>query len=172
MFEVEHFHPILVHFVIAPLIIAFVFDFLWIFKKEDFFQKFSWYNLNIAGTFGVLSIISGLIAEENVIFSEVSKEAFESHEEFAFIFIILLIIQVLWRIGLNGKYPKKLMYVYYLLLITSLFSVIYTGYLGGKLVFEYGIGVNSKNNSESNRRLPDNTDAPKFQFIKPDTTLK
>jgi uncharacterized membrane protein len=171
MFEIEHIHPILVHFVIAPLIISIIFDFFWIFKKEDYFQKFSWYNLNIAGTFGVLSIISGLMAEENVIFSEVSKEAFERHEEFAFIFIILLIIQVLWRIGLNGKYPRKLLHVYYMLLIASLFSVIYTGYLGGKLVFEYGIGVKSEKTSENNRSLPDSANAPKYQFIKPDTTI-
>ena len=71
MFDIEHIHPILVHFVLAPLIIAIAFDFLWIFKKEEYFQKFSWYNLNIAGTCGVLSIISGLsIALNRMIYLE------------------------------------------------------------------------------------------------------
>lgn len=172
MHEIEHIHPILVHFVIAPLIIAVAFDFVWLFKKNELFQKFSWYNLNVAAIFGVLSIITGLIAEENVIFSEVSKETFYSHENVSFIFIILLLIQALWRIGLNGKYPQKLLYVYYFVIITSLFSVIYTAYLGGKLVFEYGIGVNSEKIKENYKVLPDNTNTPQFQFVKPETSLK
>ena len=172
MFEVEHIHPILVHFVIAPLIISIVFDFLWLLKKNKYLQKFSWYNLNIAGTFGILSVISGLAAEENVILTEASKEAFEYHENFAFLFTILLIIQVLWRIGIKGKYPQRLIYIYYLVTITTLFSVIYTGYLGGKLVFEYGIAVKSKISIANEKILPDEQLGPKFQFIKPDTIIK
>jgi uncharacterized membrane protein len=167
MFEIEHIHPVIVHFVIAPLIIAITFDFLWLFKKNEYFQIFSWYNLNVAGIFGVLSVISGLMAEENVIITQLSKLAFEYHENLAFIFIIFLIIQLLWRFGLKGKYPEKFRIIYFLVVIVTLVSAISTGYLGGKLVFEYGIGIKS---NISNEKIPSEKNIPKFQFIKPDTT--
>jgi len=115
--EVQHIHPIFVHFVIAPLVIAIVFDILWLIKKYDYFEKFSWYNLIVAGVFGILSVISGLMAEEKVIFSGDSLDVFEFHENLAFLLIVFLVIQVLWRFSLKGKIPKKYSYLYFLVII-------------------------------------------------------
>ena len=145
MVEVQHIHPIFVHFVIAPLVIATVFDFLWLIKKYDDFERFSWYSLIVAGVFGILSVISGLVAEENVTFSNNALGIFEVHENLAFLLIVFLVIQVLWRFSLRGQIPRKHSYLYFILTIVCLVSVIATGYFGGKLVFNYGIGVNSEN---------------------------
>ena len=168
MIEVQHIHPIFVHFVIAPLVIAIVFDFLWLIKKYDYFEKFSWYNLIVAGVFGILSVISGLIAEEKVVFSDTSLEIFEYHEIMAFILIIFLQIQVLWRLGLKGKIPRKHSYLYFIVTIACLVSVISTSYFGGKLVFDFGIGINSSN-TINKKNTPEGY-KPKFQFVKPDTS--
>ena len=153
--EIQQLHPIFVHFVIAPLVIAVVFDFLWLIKKQDHFEKFSWYSLIIAAIAGVLSIVSGLIAEENVVFSEISLEIFESHELFAFVLIVFLQIQALWRMGSAGKIPRKFTYIYFIITIASLTSVIITSYYGGKLVFEHGIGVKTTISVKKEIKIPE-----------------
>jgi len=168
--EIQQLHPIIVHFVIAPLIIAVVFDFLWLIKKRDNFEKISWYNLIVAAIAGVLSVITGLMAEENVVFPDSSLEVFNSHELLAFIFIIFLQIQTFWRLGSEGKIPVKFTYLYFVLTLASLTSVILTSYYGGKLVFEHGVGVNStKVVIEKNIITEDKKST--IQFVKPDTLI-
>jgi uncharacterized membrane protein len=167
--EVQHIHPILVHFVIAPLVIAIVFDFLWLIKKYDYFEKFSWYSLIIVGVSGILSVLSGLMAEENVIFPESSLSIFEYHENMAFLLIVFLAIQVLWRFSLKGKIPRKNSYLYFIVTSACLISVIATSYFGGKLVFDYGIGVNSEITVDKDKNNVD-IYKPKFQFVKPDSS--
>ena len=171
MIQIQQIHPIFVHFVIAPLIIAVVFDFLWLIKKQDNFEKFSWYSLIIAAIAGVLSVVSGLMAEENVIFPESSGKVFEYHELLAFILIICLQIQAFWRMGSGGKIPTKYSYLYFTLALASLTSVIITSYYGGKLVFEHGVGVKSSEVVIEKQNLQKNS-KPVFQFVKPDTLIK
>jgi len=167
--EIQQLHPIIVHFVIAPLVIALVFDFLWLFKKQENFEKFSWYCLIIAATAGILSVISGLMAEENVVFSDLSLEVFEYHELFAFILIVFLQIQTLWRLGFGGEIPRNYSYLYFIVTLASLISVIITSYYGGKLVFEYGIGVKSSEVVYEQQNTSE-TIKPQFQLVIPDTS--
>lgn len=170
MLSAEHIHPITVHFVIAPLFIAIVFDVLWFMKRKELFEQISYYNLIIAGIFGIISVMTGLIAEEEVTFSELSKNTFESHENSAFIFIILLLIQVLWRIGLKGKIPTKLIFIYYSIITLNIIAVVFTGYNGGKLVFKYGIGVESQIGIKKENNPIKEKKTPKIQFVKPDSS--
>ena len=171
MIGVEHFHPLIVHFLIAPLCIAVVSDFIWLFTKNKFFEKFSWYNFVVAGIFGVLSVISGLVAEENVIIPKNAVEVFEYHENFAFILTVFLLILVFWRFGLKGKIPQKYKYIYYFISILCFLTVFFTAYHGGRLVFEHGISVKFKSGADIEQNKPVVKEIPIFQFTVPDTTI-
>lgn len=166
----EHFHPLIVHFLIAPLSIAVVADLIWFFSKNEFFEKYSWYNYILAGFFSVLTIISGLIAEENVLINDNAADVFEYHENFAFILIVLLLILVFWRFGLKGKNPKKYNYIYYFISILCFLTVFITAYHGGRLVFEHGISVKSNITSKTDSNKPIDKKVPKYNFTIPDTT--
>lgn len=172
MINPEHLHPIIVHFVIAPLWIAVVADFIWLFTKNTIFEKLSWYNFIVAGTCGVFSVITGLVAEENVVIPENSIELFNYHENLAFFLIIFLLILVFWRFALKGKIPVKFSYLYYLVSVICLLAVSFTAYQGGKLVFEHGISVKSQNFPNVKPNKLENNKPPKFQFLIPDTTRK
>jgi len=71
--------------------------------------------------------------------------------------------------GSAGKIPRKFTYIYFIITIASLTSVIITSYYGGKLVFEHGIGVKSTISVKKEIKLPEANNKD-FQFLKTDTT--
>lgn len=169
MIAAEHIHPIFVHFIIAPLVIAVITDFLWLLKKSESLEKFSWYCLIIAGISGLLSVVSGLAAEENVVFSGNAMKTFVFHENLAFLLVVFLAIQVFWRFALKGKIPVNYSVLYFILITLCLMTVVSTSYFGGKLVFNHGVGVNSSNPKGEEIKQPEKK-TPKFQFVIPDTS--
>ena len=105
-----------------------------------------------------------------VVFPEASIEVFKSHELQAFILIIFVQIQVFWRLGSEGKIPGKFTYLYFILTLASLTSVILTSYYGGNVVFEHGVGVKStKVDIEKNIKTEKKKST--IQFVKPDTLI-
>ena len=104
-----------------------------------------------------------------MVFSEHSLSTFKSHELLAFVLIILLQVQALWRLASGGKIPRKYSHLYFIITLASLVFVIVTSYYGGKLVFEHGIGVKSLKVTNERFNIPENS-KPAFQFVKPDTT--
>jgi uncharacterized membrane protein len=110
-----------------------------------------------------------LVAEENVIFSEGSIDTFGFHEIMAFILVVLVLIQFFWRFTNKGKITVKLPYLYYLVAIASLICVIGTSYFGGKLVFNYGIGVKTHISKDINKNIKEKNPAG-IQFMMPDST--
>ena len=169
MIDIEHLHPITVHFAIAPVLTAAIFDVIWFYLKIDWLEKASYINYIIAGIFGLLAVITGLEAEQDVIITSSASQTFNNHEILAFIFISGIIIQMLWRIGLNGRFPVKLIKIYILLIIINIFTTIFTGYYGGKLVFKYGVGVKVIQSEEINSNQSLDKQESKIQFLKPDS---
>ena len=120
--EIHQLHPIIVHFVIAPLFIAVVFDFLWLITKQHNFEKFSWYSLIIAASSGILSVVTGLMAEENVVFPESSIEVFNSHELLAFILIIFALLAIFLSQSKTGYLATVLILLYLIVMKRYLHS--------------------------------------------------
>jgi len=166
----EHWHPLIVHFAIVSYVVCIVFDTLWLIKRNSDFLIVSWYNLIIAGISGILGVVSGILAEEKLTFTELAHEAFTFHENLAFLFILCLLIQLLWRIGLRGKFPKNKIVLYYSVGILGFAAVIATGFFGGQLVFSHGVGVKKEIQIEKkNENKKNELDKNDFQFTKPDT---
>lgn len=169
---IEHLHPTIVHFTIALYTTSVIFDLLWYIKKNDKFRIVSWYNLIIAGISGILSVQSGLLAEENIIISEAGKEIFETHENLAFVVIITLLAQLFWRIGLRGKMPDKYLFLYYVIGLIGISSIISTAYYGGKMVYELGVGVKAQQIEGKSISIEDTISISKredIQFIRTDS---
>lgn len=167
--EAQHLHPIFVHFVIAPLTISVIFDLLWLVYKKDLFQIFSWYNCIIAGGMSVIAVVTGLLAEENVIILTTATEDFTLHENFAFLLITVVLMQFFWRFSNKGKIPEKHTILYFILVLSGLIFVFTTSYFGGKLVFEHGIGVKIDNSKQVKPDIQVNK-IPAFQFEISDST--
>ena len=143
MLDATHIHPFLVHFPIALVIIGFIFEIISLIKpKNEVNSKMSYYLLVIASITAVLAQLSGLFLTNHPRGGEL-YEVFEQHEQFALISVALIAITtnlgtiIYMKNLVNSKYR----YFFSILYLLSTISIVYTGFLGGTMVYDYMIGL-------------------------------
>ena len=149
MFDITLLHPKLVHFPIALVLVAFVFDILGMIKKNEFYYRFAWINLVLAFFAAGLAIVSGLLAANNVPHNDLAHETMEQHENLGYVIGAILAVLVFWRFRLKGAFPEKGKWVYLLLFLVGVGTVVISSDLGGKMVYEYGVAVKAVPQVES-----------------------
>jgi uncharacterized membrane protein len=137
-------HPFLVHFPIAMLTACFVFEVAgWYGKKPEWSQVGWW--LQLVGTLGVVcAALSGVVAEASAGPALLrAADIFAWHEQLAFgtsaFFSFLIFFRFSSRRALPPGWPR----LYLLALGAGVGLLLLTGWLGGELVFGYGIGMSS-----------------------------
>ena len=138
-------HPQLVHFPIVLITVSFILYLIGYFRKNRklFTQSFFFGIAALAS--GFISAISGERAEE-AIDENISKafyDAIERHELFANITIWFLFPVILaWGFYIGKKKENAVVDTIILFVLGLLtLSILYTGHLGGDLVYHYGAGV-------------------------------
>ena len=140
------FHPQLVHFPIAFLVLSFLFDLVGAARNSEKWNQFGGIILllTIIGAFAALQ--TGEASEEMLKpMTDSLLEAVEQHEALAsktFFFILILGIIRGW-LHLKGLFNSWIRWGYIVLIGTGVFLILRVGYLGGKLVYQHGAGVNS-----------------------------
>jgi len=139
MFNLNHIHPMLVHFPIALILAGFLADLISLFiKKERCLAKTGLYLMALGTLSAIATFISGNFftthPEEGSI-----HEIFELHETGALLTIIIMLIGSIIRIFLIVKKKedtnlKWLVFVFYL---AGVIAVSLTGFWGGSMVFDY-----------------------------------
>jgi len=139
------FHPQLVHFPIAFIILSFIFDLVGTLGNSQKWNQFGGIILLLAIMTAFAALQSGESSEEKLKpMTEGLHEAVEEHEELAsatFFFILILGIFRGW-LQLKGMFNSWLRWGYVVLIGTAVFMILRVGYLGGKLVYKHGAGVN------------------------------
>ena len=143
MFNTAHFHPMIVHFPIALILVGFLADAAFLFfKKEVCLSKTGLY-LMVLGTLGAgAAVLSGnLFTIEPTEGSIV--EIFERHETLALVTLLIMTIGTLIRVG--AIVFKKDKPIYHWLVFGLYFlgaaCVGVTGFLGGTMVMDYMMGL-------------------------------
>lgn len=140
MFNTSHFHPITVHFPIALLIVAFIFEVLALVYKNN--RSLTWvgFYLFIAGTLGaILAVISGNLFTEEM--TGPMHDVEEYHHLFANITMYLAIVTSLFRVFLIVVKNEEsiLKWISFTAMFITMIAVGLTGYFGGSLVYDYMI---------------------------------
>lgn len=138
MFDTSHFHPMLVHFPIALVMVGFIAELAaLIVKKELYSPKFSLYLLVIGTLAAVVTWLSGVLFTSEM--SGAAGSVKESHELFALVTMLILIITSVVRliVVFGKKENKTLKWVGFWLYGLAALTVSITGYLGGTLVYNY-----------------------------------
>jgi uncharacterized membrane protein len=133
----DHIHPMIVHFPIALVLVAFLADtFSLVIKKEQCLPKMGLY-LQLLGTLGAIAaVLSGTFFADDV--SGPAAQLKESHELFAYTTMYILIAASLFRLFLvfKGKESSNLKWISYGLLLVAVITVSITGFKGGSIVFD------------------------------------
>lgn len=131
-----HLHPLIVHFPIALFITALGAEILSLIFKKDTLHKAAYCNY----FFGILGAVTAVLSawRDNMF---LKHSVFYTHRNLAYITLIVALISGAVLLLIKRKSPKALRIIFFifLILIASLISL--TAYYGGKLVYEYGIGV-------------------------------
>lgn len=139
--EFPNYHPLVVHFPLILLIIATLMQFVVVYKKIKI------YNLTVAAL-TILGFISAVLAatvfhaEPAHNINPVAKRIFESHQQFAFITLVLIGIASLIKIAGAFWVDKRWIEITALLILSvSAVTVSIAGHHGSELVYKHGIGA-------------------------------
>ena len=141
MFDVTLFHPKVVHFTIALFSLAVLFDLLGMIFKKEYFHRTAWLNLIFASAAGIVTVLTGLLAEANVVHNDAAHEIMETHETVGYFVLGAILILFIWRLVLKGEFPYKASYIYVILGAAGV-GLMFTGaYYGGEMVYTHGVAV-------------------------------
>ncbi len=131
-------HPILVHFPIALFVTAFLFEMLsLVFKNEKFHQTAM--SIYIFATLLTPFVVkTGLWEEER---QHIKHPILELHEHYALITMWGSLASLVLLVFINKFFKKFLRVFFVCLTILGAGFVSVTGYYGGTMVYEYGVGV-------------------------------
>ncbi|MCX6281569.1 MAG: DUF2231 domain-containing protein [Bacteroidetes bacterium] len=142
MIPVSHFHPLSVHFPIALITVAFLFDLVALLYKKEPCLSTAAYYLQILGMLGAIAawgtghFIAGTTQMEGE-----AMQIKEQHELFATFALIAVIVATVARIILVYQKTENTLYKYipFGLSLLSVIFITVTGFLGGKLVIDFMI---------------------------------
>ncbi len=138
MFPTTEFHPMIVHFPIALLLIGLLADLASIiFRKESCLSRAGFYLL-LAGTIiAIPTVLTGILF--TAVLSGDAGDLKEKHETFALMTLSLAVITSAFRIYIVSAKKEKtgLKWPALALYILTAACVSVTGFLGGTLVYRY-----------------------------------
>ena len=145
------FHPPVVHFAIALVIMGVIFDLAGFILKKESLRHAGFWSL-MAGVLAVWgAAITGHQAEEVVehaIEGTAAYKILEEHEELGEILPWTVSVLGLFRLFLYFK-PNNLLFMGYLVAGIIISGAIgLQGRIGGKLVYNYGVGVKNTINQQ------------------------
>lgn len=134
-------HPMLVHFPIALLSAAVLFDLLAVRWRPEEFRTTSFCTLVLGLAGGLASVISGHMAEEAVEHTGLPEQVLEIHEKLGFatfwLFGGLLGLRLAEWFGWIAERPPLRIG----LGLGAVVVLLVASYYGGSLVYDYGAGV-------------------------------
>ncbi|MDP4086350.1 MAG: DUF2231 domain-containing protein [Bacillota bacterium] len=135
----SHIHPIMVHFPIAIIFIATIYDLIMAITKRKFSPKKGLWLWVLAFLSAWVAVLTG--PDED---ARGNTNIFHTHENLAHITTILSLLVLAVRIFFMVKKKDFLRFslvIYCVVSLICLGGVLATGYYGGKMVYDQGVGV-------------------------------
>jgi uncharacterized membrane protein len=142
---IARFHPIVVHFPIALFIVYSLLEVLSLYFKEKNYERIIMIILGIGLLFAVWGVMTGdkalEIAQHHL--TQQQLEIASAHESFATtsLFYYAALFFIKFFLLVKKKFEGIVKYVYLAMVIIGIIFIYLTGYYGGQLVFDYGVGT-------------------------------
>lgn len=136
-------HPAVVHFPIALVVAAFIFDLIGVVAKDDSFRRAGLYCL-LGALFGaIFACITGYQAETTARLVQSAAGRLADHKQAGIINLALIVLLIAGRIVLEARPAmRRRGYALYLMVaLLAVINILRAGYLGEELVYLHGAGV-------------------------------
>ncbi len=143
------FHPLIVHFPIGFLVLSGIMYLLSIFVRKDYLMKAGLLALVLGALAAGAAVITGDMAEDLAKPRGVAHEMVEDHELFGLICAWAFGILAVWGIFRQKRFIQVEKIAFVVLLLACVSMLLATGHLGGKMVFEQGVGAVQDSAKES-----------------------
>jgi uncharacterized membrane protein len=137
MFNIDHLHPMMVHFPVALIIVGFITEVVSLFfKSEKCLSKTGFYLMLLGTLSAIVAWSTGQLFTNHPDEGEILN-VFQKHETGALITMLAMIVASALRIWLMAKNKEEsslkwIVFVFYLL---GFIAVAFTGFMGGIMVF-------------------------------------
>lgn len=134
-------HPVVIHFPIALLVLSVAADFFGYIFQSASLQNTGWWSLVGAAIGAAVAVAAGLYDMNR---EEIKPEAHSQvHKHMKVGYVVLAVIAglTIWRWLIYANNDFALNWLYLILAILILGLTLFQGWLGGELVFAYGVGV-------------------------------
>ena len=140
----QNIHPLFVHFPIALLLAAWLLTVLGMALRRETLHRAATWNLALGALGAVAAVITGLRGSETVTPHNFEiHELMELHERLGISVAVGSGLLIAWRAIRRRAWPahrvEQLGQLTLLTLIVALLS--FGAYLGGRMVYEYGVGI-------------------------------
>ncbi len=132
-------HPIVIHFVIAMILIAVVFDLIGYFTKSPRLYEVSWWNLVFATVSIFIAVIFGQIEAGLAEPYAAAADTLNQHSLIGWSLAGLVAGVTGWRYVIRSRQQQQLSKGYLLVSVLLLGLVLWQSYLGTLLVWVYGL---------------------------------
>ena len=136
----QNIHPVFVHFPLALLAAGILFDVLGYVLKKPSLSNAGWWCFALGVIAAIITVLTGLQAEETVSLSQEAHEVLESHEHFQIYSTVVLTGLLIWRSIKRGVLPNPSV-VYLVITAIAVGAILYGSHYGGQLVYQYGVGT-------------------------------
>jgi len=143
-YDAARWHAVLNDFPAALLVVAVVFDFAAATTKRESLMWAAIWTLWAGVIGGWLAVVAGKLASGSIEHGEAIHEIMEKHENMALITMSLFTVVLGWRLIRRFQMPAQELALTRMLSVIGIAGLVWTGILGGRLVFEHAAGIPSR----------------------------
>ena len=136
----ESVHPLVVHFPIALLLTALLLDVVALGLKRPGLHRVALWNLSLGTIGAAVAVRTGLWAAEIAKHTFEIHQVMELHRKLGIATLVLGILVVTWRLWKRDRLGVRARAVTLVLMLAIAGTLGYGAHLGGRLVYEFGVG--------------------------------
>ena len=135
------FHPRFVHFPIALCIVGAAFFALGILRRQERWKGYGQISL-LLGWLGILvAVVTGLIDQTSAPEDAAVATLINQHITVGIALVIAVGLAIYWPIRSKKLWQSQAKWGFLALLVLIVLLILVESWLGGKLVYQYGVGV-------------------------------
>ncbi len=136
----ESLHPMTVHFPIALLLAALLIEALALIFKHPDLHRTSLWVLGLGAMGAIAAVVTGRMAEGVAKHSLEIHQVMHLHERLGYVVLGLAIVVTGWRLLKKDRLTLRTRRIAWALLVVACGIMAFSAHLGGRLVYEFGVG--------------------------------